>query len=697
MQWTSAPNIEGAPLPQRARGYWRTRVSDVRERIESFLEAERAQLPLWAVVGFGTGIAAWFWLGSQSGWVGLLALFGGFALVTLSRPGGRFERSVGIFALAVALGCILVWARSFHVASPRLDRPVITSFESRVERVEQLVAKGDLRLTLAPSDPSLPPRVRVSLDAGTAPEGIARGGTVRLRARLTGPPSMALPGGYDFARDAWFRGIGGVGRALGPVEVLQPTAPGGLDLIRERLGKQVRDRLPGSSGTIATALATGDKSAVGKEDAEAMRRSGLAHLLAVSGLHIGAIVGAAMLLTLKLLALSQNLALRLNLILVAAGAGALAGIGYTLLTGMQVPTVRSCIAALLVLGGIALGRDAISLRLIAVGALLVMVVRPEFITGASFQFSFAAVTAIVALHTTPWARRMFHRRGELFPAAFGRGMLALFATGVAVEIALIPFALYHFHKAGLYSVAANLIAIPLTTFVIMPSLVGALLLDFLGLGAPLWWLTGAALDLLLWVAHQVSTAPGAVTMLASMPVWALALMIFGGLWICLWTSRARLLGLVPFAIGAAAAAATPTPDLLVTGDGRHLAVVTSDGTPRILRNRTGSFMREIFAENAGFDGDPEMLEDAPFASCSRDACIARVPGEGRTWLVLATRSSLKLDRRSLGETGGVAIYLDKQPRVATVAGQVGDHPWGLAPRKRWSRRTSPRDRAATAR
>ena len=128
-----------------------------------------------------------------------------------------------------------------------------------------------------------------------------------------------------------------------------------------------------------------------------MRRSGLAHLLSVSGLHIAAVVGAAMLLTLKLLALSERLALRFNLVLVAAGVGALAGIAYTLLTGAQVPTVRSCIAALLVLGGIALGRDAISLRLVAVGALVVLLFRPEALAGASFQMSFAAVTAIIAL------------------------------------------------------------------------------------------------------------------------------------------------------------------------------------------------------------------------------------------------------------------------------------------------------------
>ena len=169
---------------------------------------------------------------------------------------------------------------------------------------------------------------------------------------------MALPGTHDFARDAWFKGLGAVGRALGDVEVVDPATPSGLDALRERLGGHIRERLPGSAGSIASALATGDQGAVTEEDAEAMRRSGLAHLLSVSGLHIAAVVGAAMLLTLKLLALSERLALRFNLVLAAAGVGALAGVAYTLLTGAQVPTVRSCIAALLVLGGLALGRDA---------------------------------------------------------------------------------------------------------------------------------------------------------------------------------------------------------------------------------------------------------------------------------------------------------------------------------------------------
>jgi competence protein ComEC len=679
----------------------------VREALEGFLERERGQLPPWFVVGFGTGITAWFALGQPRDWAAFLFLSAGLALAGFSLRGGRAERAAGWFGLAMMLGCALVWARANSVAAPRLQRPLVTEFKGSVERVETMTAKGTLRLTLAPADKTLPSRVRVSIDQDKAPKGIARGAQLQLRARLAPPPPMALPGGYDFARDAWFKEIGAVGKAFGSVTVLRPARESGIDGVRDRLDRHIRARLPGANGGIATALATGDQNAVPVDDADAMRRSGLTHLLSVSGLHIAAAVGAAMLLTLKLLALSERLALRFNLVLIAAGVGAVTGIGYTLLTGAQVPTVRSCVAALLVLAGIALGRDALSMRLLAVGALVVLIFRPEAIAGASFQLSFAAVASIIALHSSAWARRVFSRRDEGVPARLGRALLAMVATGLAVEITLIPIALYHFHRAGLYGVLANIIAIPLTTFVIMPLEAGALFLDIAGLGAPLWWLCGLSVNLLLGLAHLVASSRGAVALLAAMPPWALGLMVAGGLWLFLWTSRARFLGLIPIMLGAAAAALSPTPDLLVTGDGRHLAVVDADGTPLLLRERSGEFIRSIVAQASGFDADPRDLASRPFTSCSRDACVAVIDRGGRRWQVLATKSWqsiewqtlveacaqadivvserwlprgctprwLKLDRGTLARTGGVAIYLAKTPWVATVASRVGHHPW----------------------
>jgi len=708
MDWVSAPNIEDAPAElargRNSGGF----LGRAHERVELLLETERAQLPVWFTVAFGFGIAAWLRMPGPSQWLAFVALTLGLGAVGFTIGGGRIGRALLFGGLAMAAGCALIWWRSEAVATATLERPAVVNFEAMVEKVEPRVAKGDLRLTLAPVGGTLPPRVRVSMPEEGKPAGLGLGATIRVRARLQPPPPMALPGSHDFARDAWFQGIGGVGRALGTVEVVKPSPGGGLDSLRDRLGRHIRSQLPGDAGGIATALANGDQAAVSEDDAEAMRRSGLAHLLSVSGLHIAAVVGAAMLLSLRLLALSERLALRYNLVIVSAGAGALAGIAYTLLTGMQVPTVRACIAAVLVLGGIALGREAISLRLVAVGALVVLLFRPEAIGGASFQMSFAAVTSIIVLHHLKPVRDLLSPREEGLPMRALRGFLGLILTGLVVEVALMPFALYHFHKAGLYSVGANLIAIPLTTFIIMPLEAGALILDAAGLGAPLWAATGWSIDLMLDLAHRVGSAEGAVAMLPTMPRFAFAAMVMGGLWLALWSSRIRWWGAFPFAAGAIFAALAPVPDLLVTGDGQHLALVRDDGIPVLLRSRSGDFVRDLMSEASAYDGDPKALEEQHFARCSRDACIADIVEGKHAWRLLAIRSRdridwvtltkacadadivvaarwlprgctprwLKLDRASLEQSGGVAIYLKDQPRMIAVADQVGDHPWG---------------------
>jgi competence protein ComEC len=427
----------------------------------------------------------------------------------------------------------------------------------------------------------------------------------------------------------------------------------------------------------------------------------------VSGLHLTAVVGAVMLLTLKLLALSPALALRFRLILVAAGAGAIAGIAYTLLTGAEVPTVRACIASLLILAGIAVGREALTLRLLAVGALVVLLLWPETLVGPSFQLSFAAIMAIVALHEHPRVQALLARRDEPVHAKAGRFLLALVLTGLAVEIALTPIALFHFHRAGLYGALANIAAIPLTTFVIMPLEALALLFDLGGLGAPFWWMAGRALGLLLVLADTAAGAPGAVAMLPSMPNGAFALIVGGGLWICLWRSRIRRWGLVPAALGAAWALSTSPPDLLITGDGRHLALRTAAGDLAILRGRAGDYVRSLLAESSGEEDEFIELEQAPAASCSEDLCAADIVRGGRTWRLLATRSShyveipafaracaeadiivsdrrlprscvprwLKADRDLLLRTGGLAIRVGAGASVETVAATTRGHPW----------------------
>jgi competence protein ComEC len=682
--------------------------------LERLAEAERDQLPLWLPIGLIAGIAAWFWLPDHFGWAAFAAGMGALALGFATTAGGtRWGRALALFALAAALGCALIWWKADRATAPRLEREGLAELVATVETVQPLAAERTLRLVVAPQDPALPRRLRVTIPEGKAPAGLTPGATVRLRAWLMPPAPMAAPGAYDFARAAWFQRIGGTGRAFDLTVTAPASARSWHATIadwRQRLAAHVRSRLGGGEGGIAAALATGDQFGISEADAEAMRRSGLAHLLSVSGLHLTAVVGAAMLLTLKLLALSPMLALRFRLVLIAAAVGALAGVAYTLLTGAEVPTVRSCIAALLVLAGVALGREALTLRLVAVGALVVLILWPESLVGPSFQMSFAAITAIVALHENPRVQAWLSRRDEGGLARAGRFVFGLILTGLAVEIALTPIALFHFHKAGLYGAMANVVAIPLTTFVIMPLEALALLFDTIGLGAPFWWLTGQALSLLLGLAHTTAGAPGAVALLPAMPRGAFALIVAGGLWICLWRTCWRRWGLVPVGIGAIWALATPAPDLLVTGDGRHLMVRDAAGRLALLRPRAGDYVRDTFAELSGAEPDFLDLDRFPAAACSVDLCTAHLDRGGRRWRLLATRTRhfvtwdamiracaeadivvsdrllpracqprwLRADRAFLRRTGGLAISLGSNPRVVTAAGEAGRHPWAPA-------------------
>ncbi|OJY60952.1 MAG: hypothetical protein BGP16_01005 [Sphingobium sp. 66-54] len=381
------------------------------------------------------------------------------------------------------------------------------------------------------------------------------------------------------------------------------------------------------------------------------------------------------------------------------------------MTGAQVPTVRSCIAALLVIGGLALGREAISLRLVATGALVVMLFWPEAVIGPSFQMSFAAVTSIIALYEWPRARALFERREEGRGQRMVRAVGALLVTGLAVELVLAPIAFAHFHRAGLLGAVANLVAIPLTSFVVMPAEVVALLLDIAGLGAPAWWIVGKALAVLLVLAHAIGGLPYATTAAPTTSGAVFAVTMGALLWIMLWRGRIRWLGLPVAALGLALTLRAPAPDLLVTADGRHVALRTADGGMALLRERAGDYVRSTLAEAAAFGGDFTALAAMETAHCSRDLCMVALSGSGGASVnLLVTRSNLlvpyrafvaacawadlviadrtlprgctprwaRLDRPTLAAMGGARVMI-AQRRIIGGRDPRDRHPWIARP------------------
>ena len=695
------------------------RLSSLADRLEGFLARSGFDRAPWLVVAFAAGIACWFLLDGPWQWVaaatsGFLMALAGLAMGNdRAVRRGHLKAALVFMGLAFAAGVAVVWIRSEIVGAAPIERPFVGMVHGYVLEREDQPALARTRITLAARDvqDGQARKIRVNVPQELAGADLSEGAIVRVKARLMPPAPPMIPGSYDFARTAWFMGLSATGTAIGPVEILSRSEPDTrIARIQRKLAGHVRSRLGGSPGSIAAAFASGDRNGISKADEEAMRDAGLTHLLSISGLHVSAVIAGGYILTLKLLALWPAAALRLRLPVVAAGAGAMSGIAYTLLTGAEVPTVRSCIGALLVLGALVLGREALTLRMVAVAAFFVLTLWPESLVGPSFQMSFAAVIALVALHGSEAVRSFLAPRDESLPTWLGKRALMLLVTGFVIELALMPIVLFHFHRAGMYGALANVLAIPLVTFVSMPLIAVALVLDLAGLGAPAWWMAGKSLEFLLWLAHFTASQPGSVKLFPQIGVATFASFIAGGLWFALWQSKIRWLAVLPVASGLAMLSVTTTPDILVSGDGRNVGIVIDGERLLSLRQSRSDYARENLLEMSGIEAEPIAIQDWPGARCSPEFCVLTIEKSTRKWNLLLARNRvrieeralaaaceradivvsdrwlpsscrplwLKADRNLLEQTGGLSIDLG-QRKIETVARSQGEHGWWRGP------------------
>lgn len=689
-------------------------LSSMADRADRFLATAGFDRAPWLAVSLAAGIGAWFALPSAPYWIGSIlvaAAVAAGALRALHLRNDMQDLLVAVAAMAImfAAGVGVVWTRSEIVGAPAVAYPMVQPITARVLEREEQPARDRVRLTLAMRDGLGKARkVRVNITPEQDAEGIDKGAVIAMRTRLLPPASPMLPGAYDFARDAWFSGLAATGSVIGPIRILEPavTDASSLAALREKLSEHVRHNVDGGAGAIAAAFASGDRGAISDADAEAMRDSGLTHLLSISGLHVSAVVAAAYFLALRILALCQGLALRIRLPIAAALLAASAGIFYTLLTGAEVPTVRSCIGAVLVLGALMLGRQALSMRMVAVAAIAILLIWPESVVGPSFQMSFAAVVAIVALHNSELVKAFVKRNRENGTRRIGRNLLLLFITGLVIELALMPIVLHHFHRAGIYGALANLVAIPLVTMMSMPLIALALALDVFELGAPAWWLVEVSLDALLAIAHFTAARPGSVTFVPSTGSGAVIIYAAGVLWLALWQGRIRFWGLLPAVLSGIWLSSAPRPDLLVSSDGRQVAVIDGDKRLFSLRGSAGSYASDSLQQAAGIPVGVLPLEDYEGSACNANFCSTLIDLQGARYGLLIARNAdalpdgvlrrscatadivvservlgpschprwLKLDRYMLDATGGLAIYLDEK-RITSVAQGQGDHGW----------------------
>ena len=607
----------------------------------AILAAERGRFAPWLAVLTGAGSLLYFTLAREPpAWPargGALLLL---ALAFLTRQ-HQAVRAVVLCAFSATLGFAAAQLATGRAApsAPLPSRAVLAT--GRVDASEPL--PDGRRLTLAnlqpgPNEPPFPRTVRVRLRAND-PARPEPGDFVRIRLLLRPPQPPAFPGAWDLQRDSFFSGAGGSGQALGPAEVIPGPGAAGIASwwhgVREGIAARLMADIPGPPGAVAATFLTGLTAAIPAPDRAAFRDSGLAHLLAVAGLHLGLVMGLVMGATRLGLAAWERAALSWPTRSIAGVAALAAGLLYALLVGGHVPVLRSFAMASLVVLALLAGRRAFSLRSLAMAAVGILLWAPNEVNGVSFQMSFAAVAALIAGYEAlrpvlAWVRG---RNGWARQVALHLFTLAL--TSLLAGAATAPYAAHHFGHVQIYAVLANMLAVPVAGTVILPFGLLALLLMPLGLDALPATVMGWGTSLVLAIGHATSALPAARLAPPHIPGWGLVVFSVGLAWLCLWRSRLRLLGFPPLIAGLASAWLVVPPDILVSPDARYIALVAPGRAWLAGQGATPTFVEESWAAYLArdtFADLPDIAAPDPALPCTRDAC--RLTAHGATALLL---------------------------------------------------------------
>ncbi len=685
------------------------------EELADAFMAESARWFLWIPVLFAAGIGLYFSLQNEPSI--LIAVSGATAaagLVLLSRRHPGF-RALSLAALCAALGFADAKVRTVSLATPMLGATTGSlTVTGRVERIEPRLPKG-YRITLRVfsinglREKPAPRKVRITSRFEPGPYA---GSAVRLRAILRPVPEPVMPGGFDFARKAWFAGIGAVGFSLTPAEPLI-AAPdpdilmrirGAVQRLRQSVDIRIREAVPGETGALASALITGERGRITEPTLQALRHSGLAHVLAISGLHMALMAGALYWLARAGMATIPALALRAPIKKIAAVLALAGGGFYLALSGAGIATQRAFLMMAILFLAILLDRPAMTLRNVALAAIIVLALFPESLFDVSFQMSFAAAAALVAVYER-WSARArtpaIHTVASRTSRNIAHYFIGIALTTLVAGLAVAPFAAYHFHKLAQYSLIANLATMPIFGLAVMPMALIALLAMPFGLEQWPLQAMAAGIGAITAIAREVSGWEGAVVRVAAIPAFSLLALVTGGLWLILWRERWRFAGLLFAAIGLAAAGGQPRPDMLVGRDGMLVAVRGPGERLAAQAGRTGHYSLERWLAADGDGRSVNAVRGASAFSCDAAACVAEVRGKriatvhhpsalteecNRADIVVAAfplrghckAARVTLDRLDMLRGGAHALYLEGQSiRLETVAEKRGHRPWTL--------------------
>jgi competence protein ComEC len=592
------------------------------------------QLP-WFAVAYGTGTVLYFTAEREPAVWAALALTAFAAAIAFAARRSRLGFAPAL-AFAAAAGFAVATLHTAWIVHPVLRRPAwsvamrgfVETREER-ERSDRIVVRTHTitgrRLDAAPQ------RVRVAVRSGTAP---AVGAFVTFKANLMPPLAPLRPGGYDFARDMYFSGIGASGYVLGGIKTAAPPAASGtgsryataVEGMRDAIDKRIRAVIPGDEGAIASALITGKRGTVTPEVKDAFYISSLAHVLAIAGFHMAVMTGLVFFFVRGGLALIPSLASHRPIKKWAAAAALAAATFYLVLSGAGVATQRAFIMVAVVLFGVMADRPALTFRTLSLAALAILTLAPQALLTPSFQLSFAATLALIAAYQygLPWHAKADTPFGARIALWGGREFAAIAFTSLIAGLATTPYAAYNFYRLAPYGVLANLLAMPVVSAWIMPMGMLGLLTLPLGFDAVFWRLMGGGIEwiiaVVLWVAHL----PGAVRRIHAFGVGPVLLNSAGLLLLCLLRTPLRLAGALPMAAAIVWAVTVPRPDLLVSPNGQTAALRGGDGRLAVLHVAHDDFAVEdwLAADGDGRDAHDRSLGQG--ITCDPSGCIGKL-------------------------------------------------------------------------
>ncbi|MEO1562429.1 MAG: ComEC/Rec2 family competence protein [Pseudomonadota bacterium] len=572
---------------------------------------------LWFVFGLGIGAAVYFSVPVEPTIPVLIGIaIVGCALIALARS---WWVAPALMVASILFGFALGGWQAILAAEPKLTKNYSGPIAGTIYKIDQSHS-GATRVWLRQIDMDWdrpePTYIRVSL-AELPYEPLKVGQRIAVQAFLTPPPRKSDPHGYDFERAAWFMGLGGVGYARDPPNIFS-AAPTGWSTALPRWRALIADTLDTNMSARASALAKailiGDRTGIAETDLEALRIANLAHLLAISGLHMGlmtAIVFFAVRTPLVFIFYHANARMLKK---VAAATALAAGAFYLVISGFGVATQRAFVMVAVMLCAVLLDRPAISLRSLAVAGAILIILQPELIVHAGFQMSFAATSALIVGFDC--ARRFM---GQIHSPFLKNAIAVVLSSGLA-GFATAPIAVAHFNRIAVYGLPANLISVPLMGALILPALLIALTFEVIGLGRPFFFVAEQGLLWILNVAVVTSDQPGASIHVPSMGTIPVSVLAIGWAIVCIGTGYVRGVGVVIACVGFLLFFQSDRPAILVSDRGGTVGVQITDQRA-INREKGASFEISQWLESDGLVTD----QVAGFALWPKGTLVEPIP------------------------------------------------------------------------